>query len=417
MPINYGRLLVSGIMTFSLLATCESCRPDAERATNFPKTNTLPATAVVNPVDSTASVPDSAVSAPPASDSAAMARTSLVVREYRRYVGTVGTVPVVLELTGADSIRGSYYYQGRGGLLTLSAARPAAGQPLVLRETDDTGSLTGRWQTQQPFGPTLRGAWRSPDGRRQFPFALREDYAGAVRYSIETYSSYSKSKDCGLGDGRTHITSEEQDVVYLRPHLTAAEAKVQRQLLPAPHSQLQQYFDKQLRSSGACRELKKLAWVTYNADFLLSIQTFEHEFNVGTPHPVGYYYHTTFDLRTGRPLELGELLRAGFKMPLRRLLSAHLRTDSLYVDFYRAEIEGDSAQTRWPLGPDGEPLAPLPQNGYYLMPSGIGFQYDMYEIAPYVYGPILVEISYREIKPLLRPDGPLAQLLQRRGLR
>jgi hypothetical protein len=403
-PAAVGALLTLG------LAACETRRPVAETAAP-------PASAPAIPPGSVAGAPDSAAFSPrpSAPHPAVTTHPAPVARAYRRYVGTVGTAPLVLVLAVADSVQGSYYYPRRGGLLTLSVAHSAAGQPLTLRETD-AGRLTGRWQTRQPLGPVLSGTWHSPDGRRQLPFRLREDYSGAVSYAIETYSSEGEPTDCGLGDGQTHVTSETRDVVYLPPPVTAAVARVQRQLLPAPHAQLQRHLDRQVRNSGECAATVESARVMYNADFLLSIEWFEHTYAFGTPHPTGYYRHRTFDLRTGRLLALAALLRPRFELPLRRLLSAHLRADSDYWDSYGDEIENDSTQTRWPPGPDGRPLAPLPQSGYYLTPAGIGFQYDMYEIAMYVHGPVLVEISYQEMQPLVRPGSPLAALLRERGL-
>ncbi|RAK69911.1 RsiV family protein [Hymenobacter edaphi] len=388
MPIT-RHPLTSSLLLLSLLTACDARRP---------ATGTAAAPAVKSPNPSAAVAADSDAAEP--EPSAATARPSPTVRTYLRYAGTVGPTPVVLELTVADSVQGHYYYQRRGGLLTLSAARPAAGQPLTLRETE-AGRLTGRWQTQQPLGPTLSGTWLSPDGRRQLPFELREDYTGAVRYTINTYNRRTKPGDCGLDDGQKHSSSEQWDAVYLLPPVSAALAKVQRQ------------FDNRVRAFEACTETEESAWVTYNADFLLSIERFRHTHVYGTPHPTGYYRPTTFDLRTGRLLKLSDLLKPGFELPLRRLLSVRLRTDYIYGEFYQDEIEGDSTQTRWPPGPDGKPLAPLPRNGYYLTPADLGFQYDMYEIAPYVMGPILVELGYREIKPLVRSGSPLAQLLHR----
>lgn len=387
MPNFLHQSLLGALLALSLLTACESRRP---------ATDTTAPPATVPPA-----APDSAGRQPAR---VPFPKPDQVGSTYHRYVGTVGAAPVVLELSGTDSVGGSYYYQRRGGLLLLAGARAADGA-LTLRETDpETGRPSGRWQTRQPLGPVLSGTWKSADGRRQLPFELREDYQDAVRYTIDTHDQQSEPEDCGLGDGSAQPTSLQWDAVRLEPPKPASAAQVQRRL------------DQESAALIACVEVEETARVTYNADFLLSIEWFRHEFAAGAAHPVGYYRYLTFDLRTGRPLALKELLRPDFELPLRRLLSEHLRTDPIYADFYQGEIEGDSTQTRWPLGPDGRPLAPLPRPGYYLTPTGLAFQYDMYEIAPYVMGPQLVGLSYQELKPLVRPGSPLARLLERRGL-
>ncbi|MCC3157013.1 RsiV family protein [Hymenobacter sp. 15J16-1T3B] len=390
-------------LALSLLTACESRRLPADAAP--PVAGTLAAG-----VDSTAAAASEGPSAPAHPTAAGPALSS-----YRRYVGTVGAAPVVLELTVADSVRGTYYYQRRGGPLTL-AARPAAGAPLVFRETDG-GRLSGRWQAQQPLGPELSGTWLSPDGRRRLPFRLREDYAGAVRYVLEAYESEmpatAQSRECG--NPADTLRFELGVVHVLLPYPSAAVGRVARALLPAPPARLQRYLDQQLREEGECSRVVRSAWLTYNADDLLSVEQFELVDGFGV-HPNSGSSYRTFDLRAGRELQLTDLLRPGFELPLRRLLSARLRTDPGYADFYHDDIEGDTAQLWWPAGPDGQPLAPLPKQGFHLTPAGLGFGYNPYEIAPYVVGPTVIEISYPDLKPLVRPGSPLARLLRARGL-
>jgi Protein of unknown function (DUF3298) len=405
MSITRCHPLTGSLLALSLLTACESRRPAAETAVR-PGTDT-PAAAT----DSVLPAPARVMPPVPASPN-----TGPVVSQYRRYVGTVGAAPVVLELAGADSVRGSYYYQRRGGLLTLAAARSATGQPLTLRETD-AGRPTGRWQTREPLGPVLSGTWHSPDGRRQLPFTLREDHTGAARYTLEAYDSEmpatAQSRDCGNPADTLRFALGVVHV--LPPYPTAALRQVARALLPAPYARLQRYTDQQLRAEGGCSRTVRSAWVTYNADELLSVEQFEYVDGFGA-HPNGASGYQTFDLRTGRALTLAELLRPGFELPLRRLLSTRLRTDPGYADFYRDDVEGDTAQIWWPPGPDQQPLAPLPKAGFHLTPQGLGFGYNPYEIGPHVLGPQLVELSYQEIKPLVRPGSALARLLQRRGL-
>ncbi|MDR2618293.1 MAG: DUF3298 and DUF4163 domain-containing protein [Treponema sp.] len=72
---------------------------------------------------------------------------------------------------------------------------------------------------------------------------------------------------------------------------------------------------------------------------------------------------------------------------------------------------------------EGEPLS---QGGYfegfvltenfYLLPGGMGFHWDPYEIAPYSHGPVDIVIPYRNIRDLLTPWGLiLAEEARKRG--
>lgn len=112
---------------------------------------------------------------------------------YHRYRGTVGGQAVVVELTveppafgDSASCQGTYYYEQHGAALQLN--NPAGSlftAPLRLAEsrTHDQPAVA-YWQATQPVGPVLTGTWTSADQRRRVPFALREDYTGAMPYEL-----------------------------------------------------------------------------------------------------------------------------------------------------------------------------------------------------------------------------------------
>ncbi|OON70064.1 RsiV family protein [Hymenobacter sp. CRA2] len=357
-------------------------------------------------------------SVPPAASAGAAATETTpaaTFEGYRRYTGRVGQLPVVVELLITDSgTAGTYYYQRRGGTLGLKAAKARPDQPLLLEET--AGSQpTGRWQSAQAPGPRLSGTWRSVDGRRELPFELTEDYTGAVRYAIEWYSSQGKKAADSVGCLRAGDTaSYALEVVHLLDaDRNPVLQRIQKQLLPAPYPTLQAYADEQ--TSSSCEQTEQQAQVTYNADQLLSLTRFEQIYQFGGAHPTHEFTPLTFDLRTGRRLLLPDLLKPGYEQPLRRLLTKRLLADNLYGDFYRDE-GGQPGQPfeRW-TDEQGNPqaLVPLPGSGFSLMPGEISFQWNEYEIGPYVIGPQTVNISYADLRPLLRPTGPLAPVLAR----
>lgn len=336
-------------------------------------------------------------------------------RRWRRYTGQVGSYPVVVELSFEDTAMvGSYYYARHGELVPLRAQPPGPGQALRLREgTAETSS--GNWEAVQPAGPVLSGTWRSPDGRRQLPFSLREEYAGAVRYEQVGFSREGQlpadSAVCGI-PGRT-VKFSLQGVQLLDAGSSPALQRIQQQLLPVPPAQLEAYVARQVADNvGDCTETEKSAWVSYNADHLLSVTSLEVEFAFGAPHPTHHFTSMTFDLRTGSRLRLADLLRPGYEQPLRQLLTNRLLADPGYGDFYRGEqAEG---QQRW-LNQAGRPqqLVPLPAEGVALTPAGLEFTWNEYTIAPYVMGPQSVELSYADLRRLVRPSGPLAAVVAR----
>ena len=331
----------------------------------------------------------------------------------RRYTGRVGRYPVVMELTFSDTITmGTYYYQRHGQSLDLKAARDTPGKPLLLREVIGD-SLLATWQATQPAGPVLSGTWQSADGKRQLPFALQEDYNGAVRYTFEQFESSGEqaadSVECmRAGDNTVELTME---VVHLLDMASSkALQQVQQQILPAPYPQLQAYVDKWIADGGDCSTIEKSSWVTYNANNLLSVTLFEQVYHFGAAHPTHQSTPLTFDLRTGKQLRLQDLLRPGYEQPLRQLLTKRLQKDPLYGEFYRDE--GGEAGQPFELW-QNEELVPLPHGGFQLTPAGVEFTWQEYEIGPYVIGPQTVEVSYADMRPLMRSKSALSELMAR----
>lgn len=347
---------------------------------------------------------------------------------YHRYRGTVGGQPVTVELTigpspdAHDSIvcQGRYFYGRHSmGQLLLRAPHPyRASQLLALMETD-SGSprqLIGRWQASQVAGPLLSGAWRSPDGR-QLPFELREDYTdgqghlAAVHYELvneatdalchperregETKAEYD-ARAAGAPSGRSmdflHLLGPDS----LRPALRALQCPV-----PAKRRQLLQ----EAVNGEDCEEESESIQVDFNDYGLLVITTMRENYSLGMAHPAHDISQQVHDLRSGHQLTRKAIFRPGTETALSRLIMQHLREDEhIMAGDLISPADADST------------LVSLPGQEFGVVPGGLEFQYNDYEIAAYVYGPPSVVILYAELLPLLRPDSPVARMLRERGL-
>jgi hypothetical protein len=115
-------------------------------------------------------------------------RASPHLSGYHRYRGTIGRLPVTVEVTAAPespwaaqaplACGGSYFYDRRGQPLSLQAVNYQPQRWLGLRETAylNEQAATGEWHATQPLGLLLTGTWTSANGQRQLPFVLHEDY-------------------------------------------------------------------------------------------------------------------------------------------------------------------------------------------------------------------------------------------------
>lgn len=108
--------------------------------------------------------------------------------------------------------------------------------------------------------------------------------------------------------------------------------------------------------------------------------------------------YLNLDLRTGRALDLDDLLKAPYVDALQRLIVQSLRKD-------------------WKI-PSGEPLTkggfttdhPFIPDAVEIEPKGLDFVWQLYDITAYAGGTPAVLIPYRDLASLIRRDGPLARL-------
>jgi hypothetical protein len=325
---------------------------------------------------------------------------------YRRYTGRVGTLPVVVELWLGDSCAGRYYYQRRGGEIELKARHFGPDQPLVLLEDG------GRWEAAQPAGPRLSGTWRGGKGR-SLPFELREDYRGAVRYEVRRFEGQGElctEEDGSPAEGMRRDTAsyDAEYIQLLGPDSLSSAYRQLRKAVgpPAPPARLAAYAAKEVGNS--CGYHSEGITVGLNANYLFSYWTNIEDYSFGAAHPNHNCQSATYDLRTGAILELDDLLRPGYELPLRKLITRHLLANTDYQPYFDA---GDNSQWQQRDG-SMSPYVPLSYCGFLLTPEGVTIIYGGYEIGPYVLGMPMVVLPYAELRSLVQVDGPLTPLVQ-----
>ncbi|QKG56595.1 hypothetical protein GKZ68_08110 [Hymenobacter sp. BRD128] len=335
---------------------------------------------------------------------------------YHRYQGTVGGQLVTVELTFKPAhdhepaaCQGSYYYgYGKGGTLALeSNAAYQPGRPLALTEPSDTEkrTITGQWQASQPAGAMLSGTWASPGGRLR-PFVLREEYQDArhhqlaVRYEILTEGAEGplpQPKDGAAANSNYSATATlERGYLHLLGPDTLRPALRQLQC-PGParrRAERQAY----LRDNPVQEETEGITDVTFNDYGLLSVSTFQTWYSGGTHlgHSAG---NAIYDLATGAPVELAQLLWPSAEAQFRALVIRHFQADA------------DSLPEDWL---DADQPAVAGHVGLEL--NNILLTFEESDLTNKVVGGVKIYIPYAEVVPLLRPGTPLARMLRERGL-
>lgn len=330
----------------------------------------------------------------------------------RRWRGTVGSQRVTLQLdSGHWGYSGSYYYDHRGQQLTLSQTGEATANSVTLQE-EVNRVTTGYFECRGPVGPKLRGTWRSADGRRRLPFVLHEIDADALAYDEETW--HLKRFTHPESDS-SRLDSADFRQTYLRVRQPSSVAARRLQAIlgpPQPASRMAHYLDSLLCSrqeDWPDYSFSGNYYVVYNSNYLLSVEGFEQFGSTYIEDSFGAHewgHNASYNLRTGRRLQLDALLLPGYEPHLRRLLLRQLQSV-----WQNAHYEG--------LGANGR----LPVSGFCLTATGLRFIYDDRDDEALGYpGPyhadrqITVELSYETLMPVLRLDGPLQMLLEERQL-
>ena len=100
------------------------------------------------------------------------------------------------------------------------------------------------------------------------------------------------------------------------------------------------------------------------------------------------------DLRTLSPIRLDDLFVSDYEGALTDLLWNQLMADNKVTT--RQELEDLGYATTGNLEPT---------ENFYLSPEGITFYYNVYDIAPYVMGPVQITLPYEMVQHLLSDDS------------
>lgn len=333
---------------------------------------------------------------------------------YHRYVGTLGTRPVVLELflgmddsgeSRPDQLSGSYYDAQRGGR-TLFESQDLHPRRRLHLVTYTEESVPEHWRTRQPLGASLTGTVTTK-GLRARRFALREDYRAAVPLAIGSASMYGETMPMAQGDrGEERPFTGSYGLRYVQLLGAAARRPALRRLLPSRPAQVRARLRQEFEEGEAatCNINDYRFHIDLNDYGILSYSKEVSDYMAGAPHPDDRFESFSCDLRTGRRITLASLLRPGRQRALRRLAVRYMDNQ------YRLAIQD------W----NNDPEAPADYLESVDLAESFGLTADgllLYaNIGPHVMGSTSITIPYAALRPLLRPRTPLNRVLVARGL-
>ncbi len=128
-----------------------------------------------------------------------------------------------------------------------------------------------------------------------------------------------------------------------------------------------------------------------------------YSFYAGAAHPNYWTVSMNYDLKNGKLIEFKDLFKKGEKY-LERISKYCIDDLKLQVRFNRYEPFEDMIKSG--AGPNESNF-----KNFNLLQKGLQISFDPYQVAPYVYGPQYVFISYRTLYELLDDEGVISKFV------
>jgi len=328
------------------------------------------------------------------------------------FKGSIGSsLDLQMKLVREDpQLSGSYYYQRVGTRINLRGTIDPDGK-FVLQEFDaagkQTGVFKGLWAVDAQDGAVkLAGFWSKPNekaGEKDTAFSLHEEpiaLSGDVELVSKQIKESNKKSMYEIaaqypqlsGGSNPNFEKFNQTVRGLVARKVAEFKKAispQEGEEPPPEG-----------SMGS--DLTISYEIALAQDDLISVQFDVGSYSQGAAHPNSYAEVVNYDLRNGQPLKLSDLFKPGAKyLPA---LSSYAIADLKK----QSKDKGDAL-------PDDQiqsGAAPATKNydNWTITRKGLGIYFDAYQVGPYAAGPQSVLVPYANLKDLINPDGPIAQL-------
>lgn len=332
---------------------------------------------------------------------------------YKRYVGTIADVPVVLNLIKSDdSYRGTYYYKKVGTVLNVYGFdRPDSTGAIILGEnapTERDEEAEGNKWSVVISDSTIQGKWYSEDKTTVYDVDLKEDLSGAVPLAIVSTRDSMRYKDSISSPSATcrlqYIipASNDDKAAYLEGAMKGILAckEPTEGFGKCMDAKRQEYYStykadlKDVEDQGLLdgSYSYNFAWVEnqdvyYNMDEWLCLCVVDWSYTGGAHGNYSSQFYC-IDVQGQKQWNLKDIIadtvniiplieknvRKQFNIQPRQALNSRLFVDEMYAT-----------------------------NNFFITDKGITFVYTSYEIASYADGEVSVFIPFDKITNLLTP--------------
>ncbi len=349
------------------------------------------------------------------------AQNTAPVNFYRHYNGKMGKNMVIVADMQCirNNVSGFYFYyflepetkKISHYSKTIPIKGKVGGNNIVFYEY---GNVNSKYSGVIDSNGNISGTWLKSDRDKPLPFEMKIDYSegsfplwcytlydnyylingltgkSAPQAKIDVAVLYPKNVSGPVGDSVKKTISNhlsEENTIIKSPERFMENLKTE-------------FFRQYKTSTDGIEDFSNTAsfvWeksitmnVLYNKNDILSLK-YEKAVNAGSSHGILMSEFSIFDLKTGRQLTLDAFLKPGYKEKLKNLVNSGLRKMN--------GIKDEEKLTESGFFNDTIDIS----NDYYINNDGIGFFYNVYEIAPFSAGTTDIFIPFGKFKEFIKP--------------
>jgi hypothetical protein len=327
------------------------------------------------------------------------------------FKGSIGSsLDLQMKLVRADpQLTGSYFYQRIGTRINLKGTIDPDGK-FVLEEFDQTGKQTGIFKgvwtvDAQDTLVHLSGLWSKPnqkDSDKSAAFSVHEEPI-SLTGDVELIAKQIKESNKKLmyeieaqypqfsGGSNPNFEKFNQ---LVRAVVTNKVAGFKKDMAPEE--------GEESRPEGSMGSDLGVAYeIALATDDVISVEFDIGSYYQGAAHPNSYSQTVNYDLKNGKQLKLSDLFQPGSKylQMLANYCIADLKKQSKAKG---EELPADMLQSG---------AAPTVKNyqSWKITRTGLGINFDSYQVGPYAAGPQYVLVPYASLKEFVNLAGPIAQ--------
>jgi len=343
---------------------------------------------------------------------------------YKHLTGLLDNEEMVMDIviagnqiTGANTLTNSLVEDGRlkGMIRTqrLEGTIDEHGVATIMAysENIESGEYSGM------IGTTFSGTYREERGGMSRTFKLNENYGQAC---VEL-KAYCLDRDSVLLD-TTDSPKAHINLSFLLPDDNADNVTLRKAIMKTffgqeipdtvPDEMLlssfaDTYFSKYINANIDLYdgghffnwEMIATSFVNINTNGLIVYRADNYGYTGGA-HGIGISRFLVFDTQAMRKLKLDDIFDAGYENVLSIMLESKYRND-YYLGPEQSLTEAGLFENSIP-----------PSNNFYLTTNSIGFYYNPYDLAPYAMGSISIDLTYDELRPLMKIDSPVMRIVR-----